>query len=201
MPPSSSEPDTDLPAGDFATWLAGVQVAIRGERASIVPCGGCTACCRSAQFIDIGPDETDTLAHIPPALLFPAPGRPAGHVLLGHDEHGHCPMLVDDACSIYRHRPAACRAYDCRVFPATGLRPDDGDERQQALARQVRRWRFTFRTPADRDRHDAVQAAARFARAQPHAPATSATGLAVQAIEIHEQFLADGDESRAARRS
>ena len=34
----------------------------------------CTACCTSSQFVHIEPDETDTLAHIPAALRFPAPG-------------------------------------------------------------------------------------------------------------------------------
>ena len=27
-------------------------------------------------------------------------------------------MLAEDGCSIYAHRPRACRTYDCRVFPA-----------------------------------------------------------------------------------
>ena len=38
---------------------------------SDVPCNGCTACCRSSQFVHVGPDEADTLAHIPAELLFP----------------------------------------------------------------------------------------------------------------------------------
>ncbi len=80
--------------------MAGLQGAIRGERGSEVPCGSCTACCTSSQFVHIGPDETDTLARIPAALLFPAPRQPPGHVLLGYDERGHCPMLVDGRCSI-----------------------------------------------------------------------------------------------------
>lgn len=91
-----------------------------------MPCGDCTACCTSSQFIHIAPDETETLGHIPDELLFDAPGFPAGHVVLGYDENGHCPMLVDGACSIYAHRPRTCRTYDCRIFPATGI--DLGDE-------------------------------------------------------------------------
>src|SRR5204862_263741 len=83
----------------------------------------------------------DTLAHIPPALLFPAPRMPAGHVLLGYDENGCCPMLVDGGCSIYDHRPRTCRTYDCRVFPAAGIDiSDDGDK--GPIAHQARRWRF-----------------------------------------------------------
>ena len=93
-----------------------VRGGLAGDAESVVPCDGCTACCRSAQFVTIGPEESDTLAHVPPALLFPAPGASAGTLLLGYDERGHCPMLVDDRCSIYDHRPRACRTYDCRVF-------------------------------------------------------------------------------------
>src|SRR5262245_47949648 len=95
--------------------------ALRGERSSDVPCGGCTACCSSSQFVLIEPDEAETLAHVPGPLLFPAPGRPDGHVLLGYDDRGRCPMLGDDGCTIYAHRPRACRTYDCRVLAAAGV--------------------------------------------------------------------------------
>src|SRR5438552_2615582 len=98
-----------------------MQSALRGDADSDVPCAGCTACCTSSQFVHIGPDETDALAHIPAELLFPAPQRPPGHVVLGYDERGHCPMLVDGRCSIYEHRPQTCRIYDCRVFTAAGI--------------------------------------------------------------------------------
>src|SRR5262245_45885670 len=115
----------DLDGGDFSSWLATTQRAIRGDIDADVPCDGCTACCRSSQFVHIAPDETDTLAHIPPALLFPAPQMTRGHVVLGYDERGHCPMLADDGCSIYEHRPRTCRTYDCRVFAAAGVELDD----------------------------------------------------------------------------
>ena len=85
------------------------------------PCGGCTACCTSSQFVHIEPDETRTLSRIPAALLFPAPGLPRGHRLMGYDENGHCPMLVDATCSIYADRPRTCRTYDCRIFPAADI--------------------------------------------------------------------------------
>jgi hypothetical protein len=57
----------------------------------VVACGGCTACCTSYQFGHIGPEETDTLAHIPADLLFPASRLPRGHMLLGYDERGTAP--------------------------------------------------------------------------------------------------------------
>jgi uncharacterized protein len=115
---------TVVDAGAFAAWLADTQAAIREEQDAVVPCGDCTACCTSSQFVHIAPDETDALAHVPAQVLFPAPGFPPGHVLMGYDDRGHCPMFVDGACSVYEHRPRTCRTYDCRVFAAAGLVPD-----------------------------------------------------------------------------
>ena len=98
-----------LDAGAFSTWVEGVLGAIGGRSDSDVPCGDCTGCCTSSQFVHIAPDELDTLRHIPPELLFPAPGAPRGHRLLGYDARGHCPMLADGKCTIYHHRPRTCR--------------------------------------------------------------------------------------------
>jgi Fe-S-cluster containining protein len=185
----------ELAAGDFSAWLTGMRAALRAERDADVPCGGCTACCTSSQFVPIGPDETDTLAHIPKALLFPAPRLPKGHVLLGYDERGHCPMLRDGACSIYEHRPRTCRTYDCRVFAATGLEADDGgtDAGKAAVAGRARRWRFAFPAEDDRARHAAARRAAASLREQvgrnPGAVAPTATQIAVRAIETYEEFL------------
>ena len=114
--------DSELSAGNFSSWLGEMQDALRGERESDVPCDGCTACCTSSQFVHIAPDETDTLAHIPPELLFPAPRMPPGHVLMGYDEHGHCPMLVDNRCSIYEHRPAHVPHVRLPDLPGRGCR-------------------------------------------------------------------------------
>ena len=130
-PCSMPSTDASRPSSSDDAFSAGL-VEMRqgrdpaGSGGSDVPCGTCTACCTSSQFVHIEPDERDALAHIPAELLFPAPGRPRGHVLLGYDERGHCPMLVDGACSIYAHRPRTCRTYDCRVFAAAGVDPGDG---------------------------------------------------------------------------
>ena len=192
-----------LDAGAFSTWLAEVQQAIRGERDSDVPCGTCTGCCTSSQFVHIGPDETDALAHIPHDLLFRAPRMPMGHVLMGYDERGHCPMLIDGRCTIYAHRPRTCRTYDCRVFPAAGLEVDD--DAKAAIAERVARWRFTHPTPRDRVEHDAVLASAAFlvdpARAAdlpPGAVPASSTPLAVLAVELHAMFVSADDAGAPA---
>ena len=192
---------SDLPAGDFAAWLRDVRAARASGGGTDVPCGSCTGCCTSSYFIHIGPDEADTLARIPRQLLFPAPGLPPGHVVLGYDERGHCPMLVDGACSIYEHRPRTCRQYDCRVFPAAGIETAGGDDKD-AINRQIRRWRFTYPHEDDRIAYHAARAAAAFLRE--HADAvpdgvvpSNPTQLAVLAIDVHELFLR---ERRASER-
>jgi hypothetical protein len=191
--------DGDLAAGDFSAWMTDILGALRGERDAEVPCHTCTACCTSSQFVHIGPDETDTLRHIPGALLFPAPRLPRGHLVLGYDERGHCPMLVHGACSIYEHRPQTCRTYDCRIFPATGVDAD-----KPLITRQTQRWNFSFASLADRVRHQAVRAAAAFlgehrSSLPDGAVPANATQLAVLAIELHEMFLAhDAGNGRSA---
>jgi Fe-S-cluster containining protein len=143
------ETEGTVDAGRFSEWLDD----LRRRSEMDVPCGSCTACCRSSQFVHIEPDETEALARVPAPLRFPAPGLPKGHVVLGYDEHGHCPMLVDGACAIYEHRPRACRSYDCRVFAASGVTPDAS---QPAIAARVARWRFDV---DEQQRWDAVRAA------------------------------------------
>jgi Fe-S-cluster containining protein len=184
----AAEPPLD--AGAFTAWLAGMEGALRGERSSDVPCGGCTACCSSHQFVLIEPDEAETLAHVPAPLLFPAPGRPEGHVLLGYDERGRCPMLGDDGCSIYAHRPRACRTYDCRVLAAAGV---DVEEDQPLVARRARRWRFSHPTEVDRIEHEAVRAAAAFLASRPEVfsegRAAHGSDLAALAVDAHDAFI------------
>ncbi|HEY8547256.1 MAG TPA: YkgJ family cysteine cluster protein, partial [Acidimicrobiales bacterium] len=113
-----------------------------------------------------------------PGARGPAPGRPPGHVLLGYDERGRCPMLTDAGCSIYEHRPRTCRTYDCRVFPAAGVVPDD----KPRVAERAARWRFGYGTPGDEWRHAAVRATA----AELRGDATmSTTEVAVRAVSAH----------------
>jgi Fe-S-cluster containining protein len=198
--------EDDLPAGEFSAWLHSTLLALTTDAGAEVPCGTCTACCRSSYFIHIEPDETAALARIPRALLVPAPGLPTGHVVMGYDQDGRCPMLVDDACSIYDDRPRTCRRYDCRVFAAAGLSPDD--DGKPLVAVRVREWRFEHATGRDEREHAAVRAAAAFLRAHPEsfsdgAVPRSAGDLAVAALHVHQVFLGGEpsvDEVRAALR-
>jgi uncharacterized protein len=178
-----------LDAGPFSAWLAGLGAALRGAADADVPCGACTACCASSQFVHVEPDEVDALAHIPKALQFPAPRLPEGHVLLGYDERGRCPMLGERGCTIYAHRPRTCRTYDCRVFPATGVPCD-----KPIVAARAVRWRFDHPTVRDEAEHAAVRAAAAWLRDHggelpDDAAPRSATQAAVLATALHRAFV------------
>lgn len=188
---AEGEGEGELDAGAFSTWAASLDAALAGTADADVACGTCTACCTSSQFIHIRPDEADALGHIPAALRFPAPGLPKGHVLLGYDEHGRCPMLVDGACSIYDHRPRTCRTYDCRVFAASGIELDDASKHE--IRARARRWRFEHPTAADRAEHDAVLAAGAHlsdptADLPDDARRLDATQRAVLAVEVRHAF-------------
>lgn len=203
--PVTDEPSEPIAAGPFSAWLAAATDP--GRRADMdVPCGSCTACCRSSYFVHVGPDETDTLRHIPERLLFPAPGRPKGHRVLGFDDRGHCPMLTDAGCSIYDHRPRTCRSYDCRVFAAAGLSPSDDGKHD--IAARADRWRFDVETePAAATEHEAVRRAAAFLEERsvecfPDGGAPRQSGQrAALAVKVHRVFLTTADPEPAVVRA
>lgn len=121
-------------------------------------------------------------------------------MLMGYDEHGRCPMLIDNACSIYADRPQTCRTYDCRVFAAAEL--DATDDGKPEIAQRARRWDFSYADENARTRQAAVAAAAAFVRArrsefpEGSLPPT-VTHLAVLAVRVHEAFLNhEGDDVR-----
>jgi Fe-S-cluster containining protein len=147
-------PSAELAAGEFGEWLDGFRASLRDGAPADVPCEGCTACCRSGKLIPVEPDEADALAFIPAESLVPMPGEPARRVL-ARDASGRCSQLTDLGCAVYAHRPRACRAYDCRIFPATGVQPDG-----PLIGEQAARWRFSYASDAARERHDAVRMAA-----------------------------------------
>jgi Fe-S-cluster containining protein len=186
-----SHDDEVLDAGPFSAWVGDMHRALSTGADADVPCGSCVACCASSQFVHIEPDEADALSHIPRQLLFPAPGLPRGHVLMGYDDRGRCPMLTDAGCSIYEHRPRTCRVYDCRVFPAADVTPDSD---KPLIARQARRWRFDHPSSDDQTRHEATRSAAVFLRRhRDDLPADvtprNASQHAVAALAVHDLFV------------
>lgn len=184
-----------VPAGSFTVWLGTIGPALRGEGESDVPCGTCTGCCTSSQFVLVTPADTAARSVIPAELLFPAPFLPGSH-LLPYDERGRCPMLGERGCTIYAERPMTCRTYDCRVFPAAGVHAD-----KPAVAERADRWEFDHPSADDVTAHDAVRAAVAWLSSNaellpeevrpPHP-----TALAVLAVQVHEVFL-DGDPADA----
>jgi len=194
----SSIPLKSVDAGDFATWLKGTHASQLEGKDSDVPCGDCNGCCKSFYFIHITPKDSAALEVIPRELLVDAPGLPAGHFVMGYDEHGHCPMLKNDKCSIYSHRPQTCRAYDCRIFAASDMQPGESDK--ALVSERTALWNFNYKTPADKTQQTQVARAARWLvaerdNAQSHLPdnfiPSNSTQLAVLAIELHKLF---GDE-------
>jgi len=146
---------TKIPTVRFSKWLKEFSEGQTAQKGSSVPCGDCRGCCTSGYFIHIHPDEKTTLAAIPKKLLFPAPGLPKGHVLLGYKENGHCPMFVDNQCSIYGVRPQTCRNYDCRIFAATGIKIEKDKPR---IAEQIKRWQFDVTTKKESELLELVRA-------------------------------------------
>jgi Fe-S-cluster containining protein len=152
----------EISAGEFSSWLCAMRRVLLDDRGIDVACGSCVGCCKSSYFIHIKPDEQETLKRIQKELLFPAPGMPSGHRIMGYDKKGQCPMLIDGACSIYEHRPRTCRAYDCRIFAAAGILA--GGKDKAIVNQRIGQWKFIYPSERDRAEHEAVQAAAAFIR-------------------------------------
>ncbi|MEO5923984.1 MAG: YkgJ family cysteine cluster protein [Bryobacteraceae bacterium] len=184
-------------AGEFSQWLRGAAAILGSEKGEAdVPCGSCTTCCRASMFIHIEPEETQTIARIPRKLLFAAPGFPTGHVLMGYNEQGHCPMFVEGKCSIYEDRPQTCRSYDCRIYAATGVTAD-----HEEIAERVKQWRFRYGSDEAREERATLKRAAAFLRENrdlfpygslPSNPAP----LAALAVQVYKLF-ADAKRSDA----
>jgi hypothetical protein len=115
-------------------------------------------------------------------------------MLMGYDRHGRCPMLTAAGCSIYEHRPRACRAFDCRTVAATGVALEQA---QHAIAAQALRWRFEHPLPEDEQQHGAVRAAAAFLLERgpqllPDLLPSHPLQLALLAIAVYEVFSDPG---------
>lgn len=176
-------PAKPIPAGNFRVWLGEITLAIAQGADCDVPCGSCSACCRSSQFILVTDSDTAARSVIPVELLFAAPGLPAGNHVMGYDARGHCPMFGESGCSIYEQRPQACRSYDCRIFSAADI--NVGEDGHAEIASRVRLWHFELDVEGD-IALAAVRAAAEYVTA--HASALglehSATARALAAIEM-----------------
>ncbi len=175
----------------FSIWLKEFTGALKGINDGSVPCGECVGCCTSSYFIHIKPTDRESIKHIPRELMFPAPGLPKGHYLLGYDDKGHCPMFKGGRCSIYSYRPETCRQYDCRIYPATGIFPDN--EKPEIL-RKAKGWNFDVSSSEDIEAIEAVRASSQFIeKYHDHFPKEfiprNSPQQAVLAIRIHSEFI------------
>ncbi len=194
----NSIPSKSIPAGDFSTWLGATKLALKNRAATDVTCGTCNGCCKSSYFIQIEPDEATALAAIPSDLLFPMPGGAKGHMLMGYNEQGTCPMLVDEQCSIYEQRPRTCRQYDCRVFAACEI--DAGGDEKAEVNQRVKQWSFSYADETAKATQAALTSTAKFLHTHPQCFSDGnvpvATQVALLAIKLHRTFLrTEGSES------
>ncbi|MBX2861638.1 MAG: YkgJ family cysteine cluster protein [Vampirovibrio sp.] len=74
---------------------------------------GCSSCCIDGfkiRYIEAA-WLLNGFAQLPPAIA----QQIMQQVQAKPDAIGKCPLLIDDACSLYQHRPALCRAYGVLV--------------------------------------------------------------------------------------
>lgn len=99
-----------------------------------VPCGSCTACCRSPKLLSEvypGDPRYDWYDKMPRPDVdegryrTPNDGCAKAMVLRKHED-GRCIYLRDAGCSIWDWRPQSCRTFDCRMYTFTGAKRDDG---------------------------------------------------------------------------
>ena len=182
-----------LPGGVFSRWLHDyLRAQTAADPVGDVPCGECNACCKASYFIPIHSGEHETIALIPASRLTRAANDNEPKWALDQSCGGHCPMLIDGACSIYAQRPRACRRYDCRVFGATGVGLGSGP--RAAVNERVWRWRFEYPSALDVASQSAVLAAVAFLQRcadliDPDNTPTEAGELAKAAVLVHELFL------------
>ncbi len=83
------------------------------SRETEVPCGACTACCKSNQGLFLHPEQGDDIASYQVQVRVDAEsGSPV--YFLATDEAGACVYLGETGCTIYERRPVLCRTFDCR---------------------------------------------------------------------------------------
>lgn len=104
-----------------------VRETIVSSARRVVPCDGCTACCRRERVI-LQPEDDARLYRTVPAL---GPGVGPNDRMLEHRVDGTCVYLGPGGCTIHDRAPLVCRKFDCRAWIQLGaaypseLQPDD----------------------------------------------------------------------------
>jgi Fe-S-cluster containining protein len=135
---ASGEVQTGRHGGDPVAILRNLQTRDLCDE-SRVPCNGCFACCYHAH-VDVDPSIE------PPANLaqLALEQDAEGNWWLQKRADGACVHLGERGCTVYEHRPNACRTYDCRVYALTGVLDSFSNGHTQPV------WVFEKRTPEAR---------------------------------------------------
>src|SRR5262245_10480899 len=97
----------DKPIGSVMTYLRKLNQSVRSKQVD-VPCGSCTACCRSPHMpADLLPQERADFPDAVPMPVGMGGPRSSGWALPKRPD-GSCVYLIDDKCSIYHRRPDSC---------------------------------------------------------------------------------------------
>jgi hypothetical protein len=123
--------------GRAITAYEGGQTVAVTDLTSDVPCNGCTACCRSGLRVVLSLRESGE--GLETELV-------DGRRGLKQNADGSCVHLVDGKCSVYEHRPIACRSFDCRDYAVASVRPGNFP----AIAEAAMRWRPEIKSNEDR---------------------------------------------------
>jgi hypothetical protein len=103
---------------DTSKKCVGVSSFVRHFPNTHVPCGSCSACCRSE--FDLNLNQADD-----PSLYLTEIGQKTGRLSLKKTADGACVYLQDGKCSIYDRRPITCRKFDCRTDVLCCLKTPD----------------------------------------------------------------------------
>jgi Fe-S-cluster containining protein len=96
----------DKPSGSVTTFMRNFMRGVKQGEVK-VPCGSCTACCRSPHvLVELDQAEAEHCGGVW--------SEERARMVLPKKADGSCVYLVDDKCSIYSERPLMCRTYDCR---------------------------------------------------------------------------------------
>jgi Fe-S-cluster containining protein len=106
---------------------------------SPVPCKGCTACC-FFKTVAVQP-EKERPEDIERLQIEYSDEKQAW--LLKKREDGGCVHLGENGCTVYEHRPAVCRHYDCRIPSIYDLRTNIGE------GHDLPRWSFVTKSQED----------------------------------------------------
>lgn len=104
---------------EFVEELADISArnAAGKSASSRTPCNGCRECCWYFKV------EVDPLKENPSDLrrLDLVQDLSGSGLVLRKNEDGSCVHLGEQGCTVYAHRPKACRVYDCRISAVVGL--------------------------------------------------------------------------------